>query len=216
MTTTTQAYLAMETAEETVSRLLRHQRTGPPAGRESFVMPLESILGRPLRRGKSGRPRKTGQERKQSDVRGILSVRIGMKNRPPIKYPLATVTPYGPDDKTVTKLAVGIIPAAEHGEVTVMERWMASDIASNEAIARAIYLFLRAHRVKTVATATVVLGCPHEEGEDFPLGEGCPFCPFWQGKQGSGTDNSRFDQLKSLRLETLGFHYRFWLPGNRP
>jgi hypothetical protein len=28
-------------------------------------------------------------------------------------------------------------------------------------------------------------GCPHEEGEDFPHGEDCPFCPFWRGKQGS-------------------------------
>lgn len=30
------------------------------------------------------------------------------------------------------------------------------------------------------------MGCPHEEGEDFPVGENCPFCPFWKGKQGSG------------------------------
>lgn len=29
------------------------------------------------------------------------------------------------------------------------------------------------------------IGCPHEEGEDFPSGEDCPFCPFWKGKQGS-------------------------------
>jgi len=26
---------------------------------------------------------------------------------------------------------------------------------------------------------------PYEEGEDFPPGEDCPFCPFWKGKQGS-------------------------------
>jgi hypothetical protein len=28
------------------------------------------------------------------------------------------------------------------------------------------------------------MGCPHEEGEDFSVGEDCPFCPFWAGKQG--------------------------------
>jgi len=28
-----------------------------------------------------------------------------------------------------------------------------------------------------------VIGCPHEEGIDYPLGEDCPFCPFWKGKQ---------------------------------
>ena len=139
-----------------------------------------------------------------------------MSSRPAIKYPVAFVTPYGPDDRTVTKLAVGILPTASHTEVTVMERWVATGIASNEAVARAIHSFMRAHGVKTVATATAVLGCPHEEGEDFPLGEHCPFCPFWRGKQGSTTDDARWDQLKALRVEKLGFHYRFWLPERRP
>src|SRR5438270_621056 len=38
---------------------------------------------------------------------------------------------------------------------------------------------------QTVAMSEGNLGCPHEEGEDFPLGGDCPFCPFWKGKQGS-------------------------------
>ena len=29
------------------------------------------------------------------------------------------------------------------------------------------------------------MGCPHEEGKDFPVDEDCPFCHFWAGKQGS-------------------------------
>jgi hypothetical protein len=44
--------------------------------------------------------------------------------------------------------------------------------------------FLR-HGVRQVAVSRGNLGCPHEEGEDFPHGEDCPFCPFWKGKQGS-------------------------------
>ena len=24
-----------------------------------------------------------------------------------------------------------------------------------------------------------IYGCPHEEGQDYPLGEVCPACPFW-------------------------------------
>jgi hypothetical protein len=139
-----------------------------------------------------------------------------MKHKPSVKYPVAVVTPYGPDDRTVTKLAVGIIPTASHTEATVMERWVATDIASNQTIARAMYSFMRAQGVKTVATTTVVMGCPHEEGEDLPMGEHCPFCPFWQGKQGSVTDDSRWDRLKGLRIEKLGFQYRFWLPWNLP
>jgi len=59
-----QAYLALETPEETIARLRMHKRTGRPAGSEGFVIRLESILGRPLRPGKPGRPRKTAEERK--------------------------------------------------------------------------------------------------------------------------------------------------------
>ena len=139
-----------------------------------------------------------------------------MKHRAPVKYPLATVTPYGPDDRTVTKLAVGILPTETQMEVTALERWVATDVATNEAIAREIYSFMKAHGVKTVATATAVMGCPHEEAEDFPDGGHCPICPFWRGKQGSGTDDSRWDRLESLRVEKLGLYYRFWLPENRP
>ena len=35
------------------------------------------------------------------------------------------------------------------------------------------------------------MGCPHEEGEDFPAGGDCPFCPWWKGKRGSGASASR-------------------------
>jgi hypothetical protein len=26
-------------------------------------------------------------------------------------------------------------------------------------------------------------GCPHEEGQDYPLGEVCPACPFWSHRR---------------------------------
>jgi hypothetical protein len=37
----------------------------------------------------------------------------------------------------------------------------------------------------SVAVGEGDMGCPHDQGEDFPDGEDCPFCPFWAGKQGS-------------------------------
>ena len=129
-----------------------------------------------------------------------------------IKYPLATVTPYGPDDKTVTKLAVGIISNAEADDVSALERWVGTNIGSDENVAKKIYTFMRSQGVKTVATANVVMGCPHEEGKDFPDGKDCPLCPFWTGMQGSGAeDHLRWQKLKSFRIERLGFSYRFWL-----
>jgi hypothetical protein len=45
--------------------------------------------------------------------------------------------------------------------------------------------FFLQHGVKSVAMSDGNMGCPHEEGLDFPHGEDCPFCPFWKGKQGS-------------------------------
>jgi hypothetical protein len=27
-----------------------------------------------------------------------------------------------------------------------------------------------------------IIGCPHEEGIDYPLGSTCPLCPFWKDK----------------------------------
>jgi len=128
-----------------------------------------------------------------------------------VKYPVATVAPYGLNDKTVTKLAVGIIPS-EGAEASVVEQWVGTQVASDEKVAREIHAFMRLHGVKTVLTATVVMGCPHEEGKDFPPGQDCPFCPFWKGKQGSGTSDQRWDNLKYLRAERLGLSYKFWLP----
>ena len=45
--------------------------------------------------------------------------------------------------------------------------------------------FFKKYGVKSVAMSDGNMGCPHEEGKDFPHGEDCPFCPFWKGKQGS-------------------------------
>ena len=129
-----------------------------------------------------------------------------------VRYPLATVAPYGPDDKTVTKLAVGIIRSEESGESSALKRWGGTNVASDEKVGREMFSFMRQHGVKTVATVPAILGCPHEEGEDFLTGEDCPFCPFWKGKQGSGTSDKRWNAMRSLRVESLGSSYKFRLP----
>jgi putative transposase len=47
-------FLCMETSEEEVKRLRRHERTGRPLGDESFTVAVERHLRRTLRRGKPG------------------------------------------------------------------------------------------------------------------------------------------------------------------
>lgn len=99
------------------------------------------------------------------------------------KYPIGTVAFYGPDDKRTTKIAAGVI--LHEGAEAIIERWVASDVTTNPKVQREMKAFFKKYGVKSVAMSEGNMGCPHEEGEDFPHGEDCPFCPFWKGKQGS-------------------------------
>ncbi len=106
----------------------------------------------------------------------------GGAKRPPTQYPLATIAYYGPDDKEPTKIAVGIIER-EGGEVVALERWVGRGVWKDPKVAEEIRQFIAKHGVKSVVMTEGNIGCPHEEGKDFPEGEDCPFCPFWKGKQ---------------------------------
>jgi hypothetical protein len=97
--------------------------------------------------------------------------------------PLGTVALYGPDDKTITKIAAGVI--LHDGAEAIMQRWVATDVTTNPKVQQEMKDFFLQHGVKQVAMSQGNMGCPHEEGEDFRHGEDCPFCPFWKGKQGS-------------------------------
>ncbi len=98
-------------------------------------------------------------------------------------YPIATVAYYGPDATRATKVSVGLIEG-EGIEVGVLERWFSSsaDVRADPQIAEAILSFIQSHAARTVASAGRIIGCPHEEGVDYPEGEECPQCPFWAGR----------------------------------
>jgi hypothetical protein len=98
-------------------------------------------------------------------------------------YPVATVAYYGPDDQFASKVAVGIM-LQEDGEVAFLERWFAQDqdVRLDPRINQEIVAFTRQHQVKSVVMADRIIGCPHEEGIDYPEGESCPQCPFWAGR----------------------------------
>ena len=100
------------------------------------------------------------------------------------QFPIGTVAHYGPDDKTTTKIVAGVIK--EEGAEPLIKRWVATDVTANPKVRREIEKFFRKHGVRSVSVSDGNIGCPHEEGDDFPVGGDCPFCPFWKGKQGSG------------------------------
>lgn len=94
-------------------------------------------------------------------------------------YPVATVALYGPDDKCATKVAVGIV-INEIDEPKKMERWFAEDdVRHDPAINKHILEFIKLHAVRSVVMTDRIIGCPHEEGIDYPEGQKCPQCPFW-------------------------------------
>jgi hypothetical protein len=95
-------------------------------------------------------------------------------------YPVATIAFYGPSDQLASKVAVGIVPA-ENAEADPLQRWFSDDddVRRDEAIGEEILDFIRHHDAKTVVMLDRIIGCPHEEGADYPEGEVCPQCPFW-------------------------------------
>lgn len=105
-----------------------------------------------------------------------------MKNKTP-KYPAATLAFYGPTDQMATKAVVGIIPR-DGDDVDEIHKWITAlgDIRRDPVIGKEIQDFLKKHNVKSVVSAERIMGCPHEEGKDYPEGADCPLCPFWAGR----------------------------------
>ena len=96
-------------------------------------------------------------------------------------YPIGTLAYYGPDDQTVTKITAGILLSPEVDPI--LKQWMGNGIASDPAIVTEIGSFFQKNGVGDIVMTNGIIGCPHVAGEDYPLGEACPLCPYWQEKQ---------------------------------
>lgn len=98
----------------------------------------------------------------------------------PAKYPAATIIAYGPDNRTATKLVVAIFqkPGAKE---SAMEKWIVQggDIRQDPTIMEQVVAFTKRHNVRQTVTYDRILGCPHEEGIDYPVDGVCSQCPFW-------------------------------------
>src|SRR5437667_6784028 len=99
------------------------------------------------------------------------------------KYPLATTAAYGPDNRRATRLVVGILRGAGHKEPNPMRTWStdAGDIRHDPLIAAEVADWLHSQGIKETLNYDRIIGCPHEEGIDYPMGRTCPRCPFWAG-----------------------------------
>jgi hypothetical protein len=98
-------------------------------------------------------------------------------------YPIATIAYYGPNDRFASKVVVGIIQE-EGGDVEGLQRWFSGELDARHdvSITREILDFIAHSQVHRVVAVEKIIGCPHEEGIDYPEGETCPQCPFWAGR----------------------------------
>jgi hypothetical protein len=95
-------------------------------------------------------------------------------------YPAGTIAYYGPDDRRASKVAVNVIMSEDGGEGAAdLRRWTKDegDIRKDLGVLSEIAEFLRSRGVRSVALVDRIIGCPHEEGIDYPDGEACPHCP---------------------------------------
>jgi hypothetical protein len=62
-----------------------------------------------------------------------------------------------------------------------MRSWStdAGDVRNDPLIAVELADWLRSQGVKDTVSYDRIIGCPHEEGIDYPIGRTCPQCPFW-------------------------------------
>lgn len=97
-------------------------------------------------------------------------------------FPRATLIYYGPDDKRASKAVLGIF--LYEGDEGTIHRYFPTekDARFDVAIQEDMLARIHEHDVRTLVMADKILGCPHEEGIDYPEGEECPQCPFWKGR----------------------------------
>lgn len=105
------------------------------------------------------------------------------RSRRSAQYPLASVAPYGPDNTLATKLVVSVLERPGQREPSMMRTWttQAVDVRHDPTIAASVADSLREYGVRHTVTSDRIMGCPHQEGIDYPMGRNCPRCPFWAG-----------------------------------
>jgi hypothetical protein len=113
-----------------------------------------------------------------------------VKSRQEKQYPVGTLIYYGPDDETVTKITAGIVFG--ENEAPLRKKWYGDNVTTNPVVLAELGRFFQEHGVSRVVMTNKVAGCPHEPGVDYPTGQECPHCPFWQTtglEDGSGDES---------------------------
>ena len=76
-------------------------------------------------------------------------------------------------------MVVGIIPTRETKEPAEVRKWYSegADLRMDGETAQQVLAFLDKRRIERIVRVERIIGCPHEQGIDYPEGERCPECP---------------------------------------
>ena len=112
-------------------------------------------------------------------------------------FPAATVAYYGPDDARASRVVVTIVPAKE-AEPTHQATFTSAtaDVREDPLVGENVMAFVEKHEALSVVVAEEILGCPHEEGVDYPEGATCPACPFWAERDRWAAAKERLGAIK--------------------
>jgi hypothetical protein len=97
-------------------------------------------------------------------------------------YPLGILVYFGPDNATITKIVAVVI--LSKGSSPISKNWSSSWVTSDPKVAAEIGQFFVDNKVSDVVMTDGVLGCPHDEGVDFPVGGQCSQCKYWENQPG--------------------------------
>ncbi len=100
------------------------------------------------------------------------------------EYPVATIAYYGPDNLFASKVVVGIILTGKDEYEAELKTWFTTggDVRQDESINQEILDFIQSIGVRRVTMVDRIIGCPHEEGIDYPEGETCQQCSYWKNR----------------------------------
>ena len=101
-----------------------------------------------------------------------------------VEYPVATIAYYGPDNLFASKVVLGIFLTEKDEDVAEFKKLFSTgvDVRKDVSIHQEILRFIQEKGVKRVTMVDRIIGCPHEEGIDYPEGEACLQCSYWENR----------------------------------
>lgn len=97
-------------------------------------------------------------------------------------FPVATVAFYGPHNLRASKVVCAIIKS-DGAEPDPIKKWFTNvDARRAENVLGEVLSFVKENLAQSVVMVDQIIGCPHEEGIDYPEGASCPDCLYWKNR----------------------------------